>query len=101
MTIEGFLGAVAACYPWHYWQLDADGRIRTRLGPWEQSFCPITALARAQLDISYTPNAVWEVAEELDLHIDDATDLIYAADNDAYRHPHVEQSMLSKLGIFV
>ena len=101
MMIEGFLDALAARYPWPYWHLDAEGRIRTRLGPWEQSFCPITALAQDRMGIAYTLGEVWEVTEELDLQTDDATDIIYAADNDCYRHAHVEQAMLSKLGIFV
>ena len=101
MTIEEFLDAVALRYPWHYWQFDTRGQIRVYLGPWEQEFCPITALAQDRMGIAYRPIDVWEVAEELDLQTDDATDIIYAADNDPMRHAHVEQAMLSKLGIFV
>ena len=101
MTIEEFLDAVAAQFPFPRWELTRYGGIRLRMGRSGILTCPLCALA-SWVAVRYFPaQAIAAAAEELDLSLADALAIVHAADNDGGQDPAIERLVLKKLGIFV
>lgn len=101
MDLAEFYKILRSRYPWYLWEMDNEGAIRATLGPKEDRYCPITAVAQEVLDIRYSLYQAAEAALELGLLKEEIEGIIYAADNEVHPWCRPSYRLLKEIGIFV